>query len=111
MFETALSRDGEDASGRIEHPEYLAMAVECLINTEPMMKRVEYMEKDETLDVSARPSPIGRCRRIAKEALDAEEETGRNEERRANNDEFYVVRDWFAARCAVAHQRVLFDAR
>ena len=108
MFETALSRDGEDASGRIEHPEYLAMAVECLINTEPMMKRVEYMEKDETLDVSARPSPIGRCRRIAKEALDAEEETGRNEERRANNDEFYVVRDWFAARCAVAHQRVLF---
>ena len=59
MFETALSLDGEDASGRIEHPEYLAMAVECLINTEPMMKRVEYMEKDETLDVSARPSPIG----------------------------------------------------
>ena len=108
MFETALSRDGEDASGRIEHPEYLAMAVECLINTEPMMKRVEYMEKDETLDVSARPSPIGRCRRIARKALDSEEERGRNEERRANNDEFYVVRDWFAARCAVTHQRVLF---
>lgn len=101
VFEKLLSRDGEDASGRIEHPECLALAVECLVNSKQMMKRLEYVERDETLDVSARPSPMGRCRRAAAEALDGEETMNINEE-------FHVVRDWFAARCALAHQRVLF---
>ena len=33
------------------------------------------MERDETLGVSARPSPMGRCRRAAAEALDGKRET------------------------------------
>ena len=112
LFEKVLSRDGEDVSGRIEHPEYLAFAVECLVNSKQMMTRLEYMDNDETLDVSARPSPIGRCRRMAGEALTSEEEatttTNEGAKLQSPNNEFNIVRDWFAARCAVAHQRVLF---
>ena len=101
MLIDTLAVDGEDVSGVVQHPKYLCLAVWCfMLSDDRCSDDVKFMD-----DCDVGSSSVTKCAKIL-ETYNLEKK--QNEKERYYGADFYIVRDWFAARTALAHQRVLF---